>query len=295
MANFKALDKDSNPIEFAAEGTGTSSAPFVPHHKVVASALPDNAATATNQETIFSLLGAKNEPEAISDSATSGLNGLLKRLLQKVEGLLQKLVTTASGIKVDGSAVIQPVSGTVSVSGAISINNFPSVQGVVGTVEVANFPTTQPVSGTVGINNFPATQPISATALPLPSGAATEVTLGQVRDRLPQQRLSYQNLGTSSAGVVKNSAGVISAIACYNKSNAVRWIQLYNKTTVPSGSDTPIENHPIFAGSYLVLDSAYFGQLGLAFGNGISFGFSSTSGTFTSATATDLELHLKYL
>lgn len=32
---------------------------------------------------------------------------------------------------------------------------------------------TQPISGSINISNFPATQPISATSLPLPSGAAT--------------------------------------------------------------------------------------------------------------------------
>lgn len=69
-----------------------------------------------------------------------------------LSGLNTKVVTTANGIKVDGSAVTQPVSGSVSVS---------------------NFPATQPVSGSVSISNFPAVQPISATALPLPSGAST--------------------------------------------------------------------------------------------------------------------------
>lgn len=276
MGNFKALDKDSNPIEFAAEGTGASSAPFVPHHKVVASVLPEDAATASKQEII----------------------------LQKLEQLLQKLTATINGLKIDGSAVTQPVSGAISinnfpastaVAGIVSVDNFPGLQTIAGAVAINNFPATQAISGTVGINNFPATQAVSIAAMPLPSGAATDITLGQVRDRLPQQRLSYQNLGTSSAGVVKNSAGVVSAIAVYNKSSAIRWIQLYNKSAAPSGSDAPVENHPIFASSYLVLDSAYFGQLGLAFSNGVSFGFSSTSGTFTSATATDLELHVKYL
>lgn len=87
-------------------------------------------------------LGAKTEAAAASDVGTSGLNGLLKRLLQK-------LVTTASGIKVDGSAVTQPVSGIVDVA------------------------------------NFPTTQAIAASTLPLPNGAASNAMLAEVRDRVP--------------------------------------------------------------------------------------------------------------
>lgn len=62
-----------------------------------------------------------------------------------------KLTTTANGLKIDGSATTQPISGAVTVS---------------------NFPGTQPVSGSVSVANFPATQPVSAVALPLPTGAA---------------------------------------------------------------------------------------------------------------------------
>lgn len=37
-----------------------------------------------------------------------------------------------------------------------------------------------PVSGSVSVSNLPATQPISATALPLPTGAATQTTLASI-------------------------------------------------------------------------------------------------------------------
>lgn len=68
-------------------------------------------------------------------------------------GLNAKVTTTANGVKVDGSAVIQPVSGSVTVSA------IPAI------------------SGTVAVTNFPATQPVSAVALPLPTGAATDANL----------------------------------------------------------------------------------------------------------------------
>lgn len=79
-------------------------------------------------------------------------------------------VSAAGALKVDNSGVTQPVSGTVAISGGVSVtgtiavSNFPASQTVNGTISVSNFPATQPVSGAVSISNFPATQPVSLAA-----------------------------------------------------------------------------------------------------------------------------------
>jgi Flp pilus assembly pilin Flp len=70
-------------------------------------------------------------------------------------------------VKVDNSAVTQPISGTVTVSNpqtSVSISGTPTV-AISGTV---------PVSGSF----YPSTQPISAASLPLPNGAAQDGTDG---------------------------------------------------------------------------------------------------------------------
>ena len=64
-------------------------------------------------------------------------------------------VASMVALKVDGSGVTQPVSGTVSVSGTVPVS-------------LASVPT----HGVTGAF-WQATQPVSASALPLPSGAAT--------------------------------------------------------------------------------------------------------------------------
>jgi hypothetical protein len=81
---------------------------------------------------------------------------------------LQIIYEDLTALKVDGSAVTQPVAGTVAVS------NFPTNQTVSGTVSISNLPATQNVGGTVAISNFPATQAVTAASLPLPTGAALE-------------------------------------------------------------------------------------------------------------------------
>lgn len=66
----------------------------------------------------------------------------------------------AAGIfawKVDGSGVVQPVSGTVNVG------NLPGVQPVSGTVAVSNFPASQDVV----VTNFPAEQVVAEASLTL--------------------------------------------------------------------------------------------------------------------------------
>jgi hypothetical protein len=84
-------------------------------------------------------------------------------------------------VKVNPSGALTTES---TVTGTVSVSNFPATQPVSGSVSVSNFPAsypvtgtfwqaTQPVSGTVDIGNFPATQAISAVSLPLPSGAST--------------------------------------------------------------------------------------------------------------------------
>jgi hypothetical protein len=80
----------------------------------------------------------------------------------------------STAVKVDGSAVTQPVSGSVSVS------NFPATQPVSGSVSVSNFPATQPVSGTVAVTQ--STSPwvvsgtVTTTAITSSSDTVTQVT-----------------------------------------------------------------------------------------------------------------------
>lgn len=149
-------------------------------------------------------------------------------------------LTTSGGLRVDGSSVTQPVSGTVVANAGTNLNtsalalesgghlasldtklpsqgqalaaastpvvlpalqitaltppttvtvtqttgsnlhtavdslpSIPAGSNAIGSVSVSNFPGTQPVSGTVTANAGTGTFAVSATALPLPTGAAT--------------------------------------------------------------------------------------------------------------------------
>lgn len=137
-------------------------------------------ATAANQLTEIARLEAIRDRLASTDFATqTTLAAILAKLIAApaTEAKQDALVVLETAIrdrlpsalvsdrlKVDGSAVTQPISGSVS---------------------VGNFPATQSISGSVAVSNLPATQPISATALPLPTNAATDAMAQAIRDRLP--------------------------------------------------------------------------------------------------------------
>lgn len=140
---------------------------------VVASALPTGAATNAELVTINSTLGSPFQAGGSIGNTAFGISGSLPA----------------------GSNAI----------GSVSVSNFPATQPVSGTVAVSNFPATQPVSGTVAVTQSTSpwivdgsgfTQPISASALPLPTGAATS---------------ALQTTGNTSLADIDTTVGDISA------------------------------------------------------------------------------------
>ena len=92
-------------------------------------------------------------------------------------------VDTTGAVAIDASDLdirdLVFATDKVDVSGSsVSVSNFPATQPVSGPLTDAELRATAvPVSGTF----FQATQPVSAASLPLPTGAATEATLLDVK------------------------------------------------------------------------------------------------------------------
>ena len=173
-------------------------------------ALPTGAALDATNTANGVLIGAVLETAPVSDTASSGLNGRLQRVAQRLSSLIALLPaslgqkTSAASLAVvvasDQSAV--PVSGTVTANAgsgtlAVSAASLPlptgaattakqpalgtagvasadvlSVQGVASmtALKVDGSAVTQPVSGTIAVSG---TSPVSAASLPLPTGTAT--------------------------------------------------------------------------------------------------------------------------
>lgn len=145
--------------------------------------LPTNAA----QETSGNLATI-----AAKDFATQATLALIKTKTDNLDVLLSTRTKPSDTQLIDGSAHVQPVSGTF----------FQATQPV----SIATMPTT-PVTGTF----FQATQPISAVSLPLPTGAATEATLADIELDLDQFTFSSTRLLVDGSGVTQPVSGTVTA------------------------------------------------------------------------------------
>jgi hypothetical protein len=175
--------------------------------------LPTDAATAANQAMQITDIGDVVETAPASDTASSGLNGRLQRIAQRLTSLIALLPTALTGsgnLKVS----IQEATATVPVSnvslplptGAATAANQTTELTQLGIVTetapasdtassglngrlqriaqrltslIALVPAALTGSGNfkVALAESTATQAISAASLPLPTGAATEATL----------------------------------------------------------------------------------------------------------------------
>ena len=144
-------------------------------------------------------------------------------------------ITGASALQVDGSAVTQPVSGTITAS---PVGTY-TVAGAVTTTPTG----TQPVSGT--ITNVPSgTQPVSGTVTATPTGTYT--VAGTVTSSptgtytvtsTSMSVLGTGTAGTAAAGVV-TIQGIASMTAVKVDGSAVTQPVIGTVTATPTGTYT---------------------------------------------------------
>jgi hypothetical protein len=118
------------------------------------------------------------------NTASRLTSGGQKTQIVDAGGVNQALVSVGGALKVDGSAVTQPVSlGALPLpTGASTAAKQPAL-GTAGTAST-DVLTVQGIASMLALktDGSAVTQPVSAASLPLPSGAATETTLGDVKD-----------------------------------------------------------------------------------------------------------------
>ena len=107
--------------------------------------------------------------------------------------------------------------------------------------------------------------------------------------------------GSVTNANAKSTSGNLFGFSVTNENAAKRYFQLFNKSTQPSGGDTPIYSFPLPAGSGTVpsittIGENFFGLSGKNFSSGISWGVSTTNATFTdSATASEHNVHVHHI
>lgn len=94
----------------------------------------------------------------------------------------------------------------------------------------------------------------------------------------------YQALATVS-GVIRAVPASLRSIKAINRNAAIRYLQIFDSISAPDSTNVPIDQFLVQATSMLTIGTDFFTLSGLTFDIGISWGFSTSAGTYTAATA----------
>jgi hypothetical protein len=180
-------------------------------------------ATEANQDTTNTSLGATNETPAANDTAVSGLNGLVKRLLARISTLIGGLPAALGQTNSAGSfpVVIANNQSAIAVTGTFFQGTQP--------VSLASLPAL--AAGTAGIGKLTANSGVIIGAVEITAAQtlATVTTVGTVTSltQFNGQTIAL-NAGAASAGTLRvvtaTDAGIIArfdSASLYNGSTAM--------------------------------------------------------------------------
>lgn len=282
---------------------------------VQASALPSGASTSANQT------NGSQKTQVVDGSGNvqpSGDVASRARFEKITDGTNTVSVTASSALKVDGSAVTQPISAaslplptgaaTAAKQPALGAAGTPSadvitVQGVssMTALKVDGSGVTQPVSGTVTANagtgsftvaqatasNLNATVAQSGTWTVQPGNTANTTAWLTNAQVIPQSGSTNANSSVASTAleashVIKASAGRLFQLTGVNTSASAQYIQVFNSATVPADTTVPVLLAYVPGGANFSWD---FGDIGRYFSTGIAVSNSSTAATKTIGSA----------
>lgn len=196
-------------------------------------------------------------------------------------------IASMTALKVDGSAVTQPVSAASLPlpSGAATSAKQPAL-GTAGTPS-ADVLTVQGAASMTAlkVDGSAVTQPVSIAA-----------TLTVNSQAVPQSSATNANSSVASTAletshVIKASAGRLFQLTGVNTKTSAQYIQVFNSATVPADTTVPVLLAYVPAGANFSFD---FGSIGRYFSTGISVSNSSTAGTKTIGSA-DCWFNAEYL
>lgn len=179
------VTQSGGPWSVSVAGAVAVSGTFFPATQPISGAVSVSNLPASQPVTVVD--GGNATQGAIADAAVvSDVVGTLSAKLRGLVKILASVWDSVNGrLKVDGSGVTQPVSGTVSISGGVAI---------VGAVTIVD---------SVALA-------VSATSLPLPTGAALETggNLATLAGAVSAGKVTIAGTVTASAGTNLNTAAL---------------------------------------------------------------------------------------
>lgn len=190
-------------------------------------------ATSTNQTAQSTLIGAVDETAPASDTASSGLNGRLQRIAQRLTSLIALVPTALTGSGNFKTAIQEAI---------------PAGTNNIGDVDVLSLPALAAGTNTIGKVNV----------LPETTGGLSI--------------FRSIDLDEGTLEVVKNSAGQVYGMWVTNTATATRFIKFYDATSGTAGTGTPVITIGIPGNSSDDVSGLFASTHGIAFATGICVG-----------------------
>lgn len=201
------VDTNDDTFVLGSDGTRIGNVTDSLKVNVSASALPSGAATSANQAAEQVLLGALTETAPASDTASSGLNGRLQRIAQRLTSLIALIPNTI------GTAFFSRISdgtNTMAVKPASTAALAADPAAVVSLSPNSPLPT--------GTNNIGSLTNITGT-ISLPTGASTAtnqaselVLLGAVTETAPASDTASSGLNGRTQRIAQRLTSLIALI-----------------------------------------------------------------------------------
>lgn len=301
-ANTQALHVDGSKVTQPVSGTVTVNAGTNLNTSALALETGGNlATTATNTGTVAT--NTTNIPNVIGTAASAipskllqigGSDGTNARAISTTTAGIIKVdisgtTANATAVKVDGSAVTQPVSAST-----LPLPTGASTETTLGTrLAESTFTTRIPVQGQatmaasipVTIASNQSTLPVSLASVPSHAVTnagtfAVQVSTATTGGYTPGKLISA---ATTNATSVKASAGTIGYITASNINASPRYLKIYNKASAPTvGTDVPVHTFLIPGNTSGAGTNIPIPAQGIALGTGIAFAL--TTGAIDSDT-----------
>lgn len=99
---------------------------------------------------------------------------------------------------------------------------------------------------------------------------------------------TFTSLGAATTATAKASAGSLHSITATNRNAAVRYLQIFNST---GSTATVLYQWPVAAtAGTIIIGSDFFTERGWPFSTGITWGMSTTAGSYVAATASETDV-----